>query len=349
MHQNPAKPLTSLPPHMRSEAQSFNSTTKSSNNLIDTKGKVPGYQQPPTGLKISVTTPVHPPPQPHSNHRVSFSIPAPEVSNHPADVVPAKEVDNDDDSFGFTSDDDAFLALADLGPPIGNDADIGRPIKVDGDRPIDQDEGLLRRPDEDDDNDVPPANHSGQSSNTKPILPSRSDPNATKSRQELIAAALGGSRRSNNITNNTTNAPHPKPATAAPGAAAGMLSKLLPLQGRPNAMASGSSSGAMRPPLPPQNPNPNPHPSLAQQNHQRYLNQRAQNQNLNPVQQNKSVAPGDAATRPPTPSIGGFNFPLGVVRSVRLDHSTIIPTDIFCLGRLLRKQGPTQVHLLYMA
>ena len=315
MQQNSTKPLTSLPPHMRSEAQSFNSTTKSSNNLTDTKGKVPANQQPSTSLKTSVTTPIHPPPQPQSNHRVSFSIPvpppAPEVSNHPAHVVPTKEVDDDDDSFGFNSEDDAFLALADLGPPIGNDADIGRPIEADGDRPIDQEEGLLRRPDEDVD-DVPPANP-GQNSNTKPTPPSRSDPNATKSRREHIAAALGGSEGSNNNTNNT-NPPPPKPATAAPGAAAGMLSKLLPPHGRPNAVASGSNSSAMRPPPPPQNPNPNPHPSLAQQNHQRYLNQRAQNQNLNPVQQNKSVTPGDAAKRPPTPSVGGFNFPPGVVR-----------------------------------
>jgi DNA repair and recombination protein RAD52 len=318
------KPLTSLPPHMRSEAQSFNSTTKSS-NLTDTKGKVPANQQLSTGLKTPVTTPIHPPPQPQSNHRVSFSIPeppppAPEVSNHPAHVVPAKEVE-DDDSFGFNSDDDAFLALADLGPPIGNDADIGRPIEADGDRPIDQEEGLLRRPDEDDNDDVTPANP-GQNSNTKPTPPSRSDPNATKSRREHIAAALGGSEGTSNITNNTNPLPPPKPAAAAPGPAAGMLSKLLPPHGRPIAVASGSSSGAMRPPPPPQNPNPNPHPSLAQQNHQRYLNQRAQNQNLNSVQQNKSVAPGDAAKRLPTPSIGGFNFPPGVVRPLWIVQSS---------------------------
>ena len=314
MQQNSTKPLTSLPPHMRSEAQSFNSTTKSSNNLSDTKGKVPAYQQPSTGLKTSVTTPIHPPVQPQSNHRVSFSIPAPppapEVSNHAAHPVPAKKVDDDDDdSFGFNSDDDAFLALADLGPPIGNDADIGRPIEVEGDRPIDQDEGLLRRPDEDDDG-VPPANHPERSSSTKPTPPSRIDPDGTKSRRELIAAALGETEG----TTNNTNAPPLKPA--APGAGAAMLSKLLPPHGRPNAVASGSSSSAMRPPPPPQNPNSNPHPSLAQQNHQRYLNQRAQNQNSNPVQQNKSVAPGDATKRPPTPSIGGFNFPPGVVRPV---------------------------------
>ena len=297
---------------MRSEAQNFNSTTKISNNSTDTKGKVPACQQPSTGLKTPITTPIHTPPQPQSNHRVSFSIPvppppAPKVSNHPA-----QKVNDDDDSFGFNSDDDAFLALADLGPPIGNDADIGRPIEADGDRPIDQEEGLLKRPDEEEE-EASPANP-GQNLNTKPTPASRSDPNTTKSRREHIVAALGGSEGTSNITNNTNPLPPPKPATAAPGAAAGMLSKLLPSHGRPNAVASGSTSSAMRPPPPPQNPNTNQHPSLAQQNHQRYLNQRAQNQNLNPVQQNKSVAPGDAAKRPPTPSIGGFNFPPGVVR-----------------------------------
>jgi len=64
-------------------------------------------------------------------------------------------------------------------------------------------------------------------SNTKPTPASRSDPTAAKSRRDLIAAALGGSEGTSNITNNTITPP-PKPVTAAPGAAAGMLSKILP-------------------------------------------------------------------------------------------------------------------------
>jgi hypothetical protein len=191
---------------------------------------------------------------------------------------------------------------------------MGRPIDADGDRPIDQEEGLLRRPDEED--DALPANDPGQSSHTKPTPPSIIDTNAGKSRRDLITAALaalGETEQSNNDGNNINVAP-PKPAIAAPGAAAGMLSKLLPQQGRPNAMVSSSST--MRPPPPP-NPVPNLHPSHAQQNHQRYMNQRAQNQNQNPnpnlVQQNKSATTGEAAKRPPTPSIGGFHFPPGVV------------------------------------
>jgi hypothetical protein len=137
------------------------------------------------------------------------------------------------------SDDDAFLALADLGLPIGNDADIGRPIEADGDRPIDQEEGLLRRPDEDDNDDVPSANP-GQNSNTKPTPPSRSGPTATKSRQEHIAVALGriqGDKQYHEQHQSTTTSA-PKPATAAPGAAAGKLSKLLPPHGRPKPCVS---------------------------------------------------------------------------------------------------------------
>jgi len=106
MQQNLTKPLTSLPLHMLSEAQSFNSATKSSDSPTDAKGKAPVCQPPLPGLKTSVTTPVHPPVQPQSTHRVTFSIPAPPAPEVSVQAAKAqKDVDDDDDSFGFNADD----------------------------------------------------------------------------------------------------------------------------------------------------------------------------------------------------------------------------------------------------
>ena len=51
MQQNSTKSLSSLPPHMLSEAQSFNSTTKSSDSPTDGKGKALAYQPLLLGLR----------------------------------------------------------------------------------------------------------------------------------------------------------------------------------------------------------------------------------------------------------------------------------------------------------
>ena len=224
-------------------------------NPTDTKGKIS------TGLRHPSQHPFkYSPPQPQSNHRVSFSIPAPQITHSCRSSQAGGR--RRQRLIRFNSNNDAFFALADLGPPVGNDADIGRPIEANGNQPIDQDEGLLRKLDEDDD-DVPPANHSGQDSNTKPTPPSRSDPNATKSRRELIAAALGGGVQT--ISRTTP----PMHRLRSP--------QLLLLSGGGNVIETFASTGsaecyvqaraqALCDLLPASKSNP--HPSLAPQNHQ---------------------------------------------------------------------------------
>lgn len=192
--------------------------------------------------------------------------PAPAKALAPPPVPATVEVDDDDDSFGYNSDDDALIAMADLGPAI--DPDIGRPI--------DHDEGLLQPPPDED----------------EPAPPARArEPSAGMTRHELIAAALAGDA--------------PTELSAAAGLPYADFKLAVPIVPRPSGGTSATASAmlGMRPPPPPQ---PRATTSLVQQNHQRYMSARPQDQNRAPAPQ--------AGERDPSPSaIGGFNFPGGVV------------------------------------
>ncbi|KJA25503.1 hypothetical protein HYPSUDRAFT_213859 [Hypholoma sublateritium FD-334 SS-4] len=239
------KPITSLPPHMRSEAQASGSVLRPPANpnisCANANGKAPA-QRP-------VAQPPQPPPQPA---KATAALPP----------APAKvELDDEDDSFGYNSDDDALIAMADLGPAI--DADMGRPI--------DHEEGLLQPPPDDD----------------EPAPPVRArEPSAGMTRHELIAAALAGD-----------------PPTELSAMAGLPYAEFKPMVPRPSGGTSAAASVmlGMRPPPPPQ---PRSTTSLVQQNHQRYMSARPQDQNRAPAPQ--------AGERVPSPSaMGGFNFPGG--------------------------------------
>ncbi|PPQ86657.1 hypothetical protein CVT25_006841 [Psilocybe cyanescens] len=176
--QNQAKPLTSLPAHMRSglnSAPTSSSTSVSNTSInrpVDYKGKgLANPQQRPNVITTPITTPeqrynAHKQqqqqnqnnerrasfPDPNTNKTAAVPPPPAQVSKPSAAAAPPAAVKHDpnlddDDSFDFGSEDDALFAMADLGPPIGaNDADLGRPIDSDVEtgRPIDQEEGLLQ-------------------------------------------------------------------------------------------------------------------------------------------------------------------------------------------------------------
>uniref|UniRef100_A0A8H8CKG5 Uncharacterized protein n=1 Tax=Psilocybe cubensis TaxID=181762 RepID=A0A8H8CKG5_PSICU len=365
--QNATKPLTSIPVHMRpgisnASIASGSATTSntSMNQANDHKGKARASAQERLN---AITAAINTPDQcynaqqqqiQHSERRVSFSetnkvdggpAPAQIVKPPGAQSAVKQEPDiDDDDSFGFGSEDDALFAMADLGPAIGaNDADMGRPIQHDVEmgRPIDHEEGLLQGIQEADDSAVftvhPAARAAGvpdQTISGARLISSKhastSGSNSNKSRQELIEAALREGKTSAgdqpamvpaaSTSNTTTTATSTAPGQ---GLAAGMLSsKLNPQQQQMrssstygNSTGSASSSGNNSSSSAAQMPPPgvpaqlqSKATSISQQNHQRYMNQRQQQQ-----QQNGSAATGQQPPpRAPTPAIGGFNFPGGV-------------------------------------
>ncbi|KDR80247.1 hypothetical protein GALMADRAFT_1187281 [Galerina marginata CBS 339.88] len=329
IQQNHSNPHTSLPPHMRPEIQVSASTSASTSSSIsynpasDVKGKRPAH---PSGLNTPITTPLHPPAQRATfpkqeqqqqqlGRQVSFSEPDVSATVANSSVPPVKpKPDKESDDFGFNSDDDAFLALADLGPPIGaGDTDIGRPIDADAGRPIDHEEGLLKSVEDDDTSQILERTNSF----TKPTPPpSKSEPSA-KSRHELIAAALRGE-----VGDGAVQGQAPSKALASSSSfSSAVPSDAMPQQARPSTSLTpvSSSSTNSRPPPPPDQRGQNHHQttttSFAQHQHQRYMNQR-QNQNQNPAPQNQATAAAaaaDNAKRGLTPSVGGFHFPPGAV------------------------------------
>lgn len=294
---------TSFPNHMRSEARPNNINTNAT--PASTKGKAPAQ----TGLNTPIPTPTHnpttttarqPPPDrkplipnvtntessKNSNSHTkpiaaSTSKPSPPP---PPPKAPEADFEEAEESFNFYSDDDAFLALVDLGEgdlgqPVLPEADIGRPIggdDGDGDfvRPQDLDEdlgGIGRKEGKEGNAPLEDPGPSGSSSSGR------------------LGAGI-----------------HAKPE----GSGMGMLSKLLPQQrqyqnqSRPPAQRiSTTANNQARPQQAAQQPRmqdrhqPQPQPQSRSSNHP----------------QNQQSSSGLAGKRPGTPSMGGFHFPPGVV------------------------------------
>ena len=316
------KILSSVPVHMRSEFHTFGASHHVATPAM--KGNAP----PHTGLNTPITTPAHgstsltsrqsipaAPPQAPPERKVSLaqstttvdkpttsstvsinkaSPPSPAPAPAPASPAEKTSLEADpDDSYHFCSDDDALFALVDLG-----EGDLGQPVLEAADlgRPID---------DDDDEGDARTPIHWGEGSGVEDtLLEEASDGNAQDNWPPGInSKATVGKRQDMQRVQ----------ATSEGASNLGMLSKLLPQ----NQSASNNSN---RPPSHAVNqPSWNSaQPRLHQiQNQAQYRHQN----NLPPQNQNKPSQIGNASgssstvKRPLTPLMGGFHFPPEIVSS----------------------------------
>ncbi|KAF9010075.1 hypothetical protein BDQ17DRAFT_998546 [Cyathus striatus] len=289
------KPLSSIPPHMRSEVRATTPSTSS-------KGKTPVH----TGLHTPGTTPRHPQPpyrpqQPQQQtstsnqlqhqppeQRVAFEIPNAAVAGPSRQLTKMEEDPNE--SFHFYSD-DAFLAavdlgegdmvadiMADMGHPIGDD-DIGRPMDddVDAGRPIDFEEGLGGLQGDSSEHDVRQAASTTNANDDRASGTTTSAKSGRASRMNAIAAALNPGSE-NSATGNS--GAHASPET---------LCIPQPRQGSSN-MQFKQQPVNVKPP---------------------YHHRSDQNVNTK-ANSNQSAAEGSAPKRSSTPAMGGFHFPPSV-------------------------------------
>ncbi|KAF5311001.1 hypothetical protein D9619_007927 [Psilocybe cf. subviscida] len=315
----PMQQASSIPPHMQ-------------NIQHDSKGKAPAHhangppaQRPPAPNHHQNNQNAPAPAAGQSRPPVSAPAPAPPKPNPlPAQKPNSALEASDSQSHFFDSDDDAFLATVDLGPAFSAEADMGRPIMVDADmgQPINHEEGLMRGPDEYDDED----DEEHMAEEVKPVPVLKSSSSGAKSRHELIAAALSGSNDGNasmtSVAGAAAGGATSKPPSGQGGGGGGAWSSITS-----GSSSSGIGMGSRQPPNPKGSGQPRA-TSLAQQNHQRYMAQRQQNnQNHNPAQNNSSStsstsalatsASGEAGKRSSAnstmqSSVGGFNFPPGM-------------------------------------
>ncbi|KAJ7443804.1 RAD52 DNA repair protein [Mycena latifolia] len=272
--QQPTKPLSSVPRHLQ-----------------------------PSGLQTPITTPTHAP----AERKVSFApqvkaepAPQPQAQMKPPPIPVAQDSQEDagDDSFGFFSDDDAFLACVDMG-----EGDLGQPI--------DFEEGT---------------GGSAVSSGMEATAPEAPPQMETKPPQHEARFGLGLGRTAQGTRQQGAMNPPPNPpqqqvsVAGANGSAPVRGGAQKPLSGgsaAPSRASDASSSTATfsRPPTTASNARSGPS----------HVNQ---NQNLHPNPKPPSggqvaSASGSASTsmpppeappakRPPTPSIGGFHFPPGM-------------------------------------
>ena len=211
---------------------------------------------------------------------VNSSKPSPpllaEASPEPADA---------DDSYHFYSDDDAFLALVDLG-----EGDLGQPI--DGEDEEGFSESLISRREALGGEDTTFAEggdmtgHEGHG-NGVGVGPEAQD----------IQRGQGSSEGTSGL---------------------GMLSKLLPRNQQQTNRTAGPSN-KHRPPhvvnQPPKNQLQHHHPQQNQNQHRQSNNHLPQNQNRPPAQMGSTTNLSSTTRRASTPSMGGFHFPPGVVSS----------------------------------
>ncbi|CAA7267231.1 unnamed protein product [Cyclocybe aegerita] len=332
-----AKPRTFLPALAQPTASGSGSSS-STYNANNQRQSAMNTRSNLNGSNTTTTTPSYhpqqrtstpqPQAQPQPERRVSFSDSrgtAPQQQQAASGSIMKPEPDFDDDD-GFGMNDDEFLALADLGPPIGaDDSDAGRPI--------DHEEGLLQLPEEEDDHDEG-ASMLPMEMTTSRSAQSTANANMSStstSRQELIAAALrsssegAGPSNEGQIRNNAPSRPAPGPPASS--STIGASPRSVTSTSTSTANSSSSSSNSMGPPpVPPQQnaPQNSRANSFAQQQHQRYMNQRqntqnasssahTHNQNVNPNPSlSSSSAIGNVVKRASTPSIGGFHFPPGI-------------------------------------
>jgi hypothetical protein len=339
----PSKILSSVPAHMRSELRASGTSSGHQNNgpvvhktaTPVMKGRTPAH----TGLNTPITTPAHgstssisrqstaaAPPQapPERERKVSFAQPvtttadvantsandaststnkpttSSTTSNNksspplPAPVPPAananQELTDPDESYNFCSDDDAFYALVDLGEgSVLEEADLGRPIHGE------DEEGDSRTPiywgESSGGEDTTFGGGSNSGNGNGVVTESRAD----VGRRQGVQRDQGTSESASGI---------------------GMLSKLLPQnqQGLNNRDHRPSSHVVNQ-------PSRNPPQHRQQQNHN---HPPPQNQNIPPAQIGSALVSSSAAKKPPTPSMGGFHFPPGVVSPRSSSLSTFV-------------------------
>jgi hypothetical protein len=180
--------------------------------------------------------------EPHRHPKATTPKPMPVPAPVPERAVPKAEQADDDgeESFKFFSDDDAFLAAVDLGEgdlgrPIGDtdlerDPDMGRPIQEDADigRPIDFDSGPKEEPNKRSGTGVEigtTGRDPGPQQHQQSLKTDRRS--ASLSRREQINAALAQQAEAESSRQMQT-ATAVNAASSGTGAAAGMLSRLLP-------------------------------------------------------------------------------------------------------------------------
>ena len=306
------KPLSSIPPHMRPGATPNAKPNTSHNTPPPPYNPIPPRANPPAQLQ----TPVRAQPQPQNGQQIS-----PQQQQHkpPQRVTFASPTRDADESFSY-SDDDAFLAQVDLG-----EGDIGRPLDYgEGTGGISAGAStVVNRSDLSVGSDSvkgsmgPPASvgdRNGQSNaNLQPRQPhiqQRQDTNSTSSSHPSNLSARVHNQNSNSSSANShiiNSAPNSNPSTLHPQ--------------NPN----NSSSNAAGPASRQTDVTPSPvmrqqQPRLAQPNLTSNLSsgqnnpgtggRTIQNQNQAP-HQNVNAAP----KKPVTPSMGGFHFPPGMVRT----------------------------------
>ncbi|RDB30685.1 DNA repair and recombination protein rhm52 [Hypsizygus marmoreus] len=303
-HQQP-KVLSSLPIHIRTEVAASGSAHHNRNSTSDTTTSM-SKAQPcvPKDSSTSLATSTHghatsismtrrnmpppPPPRPEPKPSTvlrSVSGASDAAAQHPP--VPAiikDDVDDAEESFHFYSDDDAFLALVDLGEgdlgqPILSETDLGRPIGGD-DSDIDLSRGI-------------DAEESLHGSN--------------KMRGQ-------GDRSSLVDSSSTTSGRNQQSAPSV-----GMLSRLLPQHQQRTALQPQHRHLSGQASMSGQNHNQNQNHGRPSNPNQTFNNNH-HNQNQNPNantstnanQQSGTAAATATAKRPTTPSMGGFHFPPGV-------------------------------------
>lgn len=237
------------------------------------------------------------------NRRVTFAESAlgPRNNPHVPDTsaqtdMPKPEVDEDSFDFG---DDDIFLAA--LGMEEG---DLGRPIETDADMgpPLDHEESFL--PPE---GDTSVAVSDASTANVSANDTSRNEKAARVQRLQEIMNASTGSSNSNNPLHTTSPIQQSTPIDQMQNASNTTSSSARTVFNDSRFATTRSSNGTN-----------NTHQANDQPTHQqRYPRPFAkpqfqnQNENPNPVFSNANES---GVKRSPTPSMGGFHFPPGMVR-----------------------------------
>lgn len=294
----------------------------------------------PTGLNTPITTPAHgstsstsrqsdpaapPKTPPERERKVSFAPPNATTNNNanlaankpmtssttrknkpspppPPPAKPNQELTDPDDSYHFCSDDDAFLALVDLG-----DGDLGQPVSEEADlgRPIDG---------EDDDGDV-----------RTPIC---WGDEGSGGEDATFGAGSSGNGNGGADVGKKLNVERGQ-GTSEGASGLGILSKLLP-QNQPGLNNNGHRLPSLV--LSRNLPQHRQQQNQNQNQHRQPNYPPPKNQNQPPAQM--PTAPGSSSTakRSVTPSMGGFHFPPGIVSSHSSSLSLHLPLNVSLTG-----------------
>jgi hypothetical protein len=288
----PQMPLSSLPAHMRAE------TTTSTPNA---KGTPPVRHTPNinSGLNTPLTTPLH--------DRPLARAPPPQRT---AATPLQQSTEDPEESFSFNSDDDAFFAAVDLG-----EGDLGMPIDFEEGMGAILSEGSDTSGERQQQYSTVSVEEQRQQQGTSYTTTA---PQSIQQRQQSRSIPIpnqGGAPETNQFRNSTTHAsssnsnrPQQQPRASAPG-----HMPTTPSNDRPNQLSFPTAINTTS--------------ATLQQQQQRTsvpghtpASRSYQNQNYNPAHtttNNNSTTSSDvnvSVKKNSPPSIGGFQFPPGVVR-----------------------------------